>query len=206
MVNIYTKTKEIEEFFDAFGERHREYSWDLYVKKFIAHPNYNKERKLLLDVYIRAFLAYHRTNIINELKENGKFVISRPKSLYAEHILKEGYSGKYYAYSRDGDFMDGLEGECDSLTCISRVPVLINFFYKKFPEEENERSEVFMDIFRDKLGYGIIATKDRLGKRSRNFKKRGGIVVALPFKKEELKSIVRNVCIKHELKTIEYLS
>lgn len=200
MANTYKKTIEIERFFEAFKERHERYNWDLYARDFINHPDYYRVRYkkgegLLFDVYLRAFMAYHRTNVIEELWANRRgFKISPISNSSPSYSLRRGYSGKYHVFSSKNKEGGLLKGECDSLVNISGIPTLINFFYKEFPNVRNERAEIFRRIFGEDLGYGIITTKDNLGRRSRYFEKRRGVVVALQMGKEELKRVVRDVC------------
>lgn len=197
---IYKRTPNVEDFFELFGEKQKTFDWDYCAERFKEHDDYKthrRERSFQIDIYAGAFMAFYRADAIEEIREsNPELGISLVDKLNSkEYILGRDFCGRNFIYTMKGS----PKAKYDNLLDINGTKTIINFWYRKFPKTSEEKSEFITDLFGEKIAYGIVITKDNLGKGLRSFEKRGGFILSLPFDKDELKESIRETCARHRL-------
>lgn len=204
-IRRYIKTNQTNEFFRLFGTALQEFDWNFPVSGHISKESCQERGKeFKLDVYARIFMDYHRIRAIERVMTDNPYLkISSVNLNSKRYLIQGGLVSGCFVYKRNKNSKRISIARCDNLFNISDTSVMINFWYKEFPKMKYERSEVFLDFFRDKLAYGIITTEDNIKGRANYFDDRGGVVLPLLMTKEELKTKVRDVCNSRGLRVMD---
>ena len=204
-IRRYMKTDQTNEFFRLFGTALQEFDWNFYINRYISEESHHeRDKEFKLDVYVRIFMDCNNIRAIERVrKDNPDLKISSVNFNSKGYFIEGGLASECFVYKRNKNNKRLSIARCDNLFNISGTSAMINFWYKEFPKMKYERSEVFLDFFRDKLAYGIITTEDNIKGRASYFEDRGGVVLPILMTKEELKTKVRNVCNSCGLRVID---
>lgn len=200
-VNKYIRTNTTDEFFRIFGTNLQIFNWDFLVDKYNKQYNERKEKEFRLDVYVRSLMNYHRIEAIRKIQKENPYLKIGSFRFNSERYFSEGGMDRYcFVYERDKWRRIISLSYSDNLISVSGVPTMINFWYKEFPSMRDERADIFLELFKERIAYGIITTEDNLTGRANYFEDRGGVVLPLLITKDELKNKVKVVCNSHGLK------